>query len=631
MMLRKKSWKTRVLCLALTAVLGLGTFGTAAAAQEAPVDEMAELVSALREARDATAGEGAELAASLAAAMENGTIGEAQAETQDAQEPVYGDAAGEEAPTQGRNVRQSKQGLGELDDWNSAEYYAAAPGVYSSGDMRSQLTARQQEFYDELAGLSVYDVLGLDRTGSEFSYLFETASSVTVEMTGYYDGSNFMPDAASESVERALYSDMCVALEAVREDYPDKIWMTLMKYGYYWETAGDGRYKVAALVYDFDLMGLEQNNLIAGIWTLTENQANNLASVLNGQNYSLAVKLGALYTVLGEANSYNVKNDPVSELFSHWAYSALDGDVDGSNDYFQPVCDGYSKAYKLILDKMNVPCMLPVSDDHMWNNVQMEDGLWYNIDLTWGGDDPQNINYEYFLAGSQTVMSGYNKPFYLLPSHTEANPYRYAYYELDPFVLRFPVKSMDAYNPEKPAATPSFTDVTTDDWCFDEVEEARRLGIIAGDPNGAFRPYAQITRAEIAKALANAMGADLSQYQGQNGGYRDVPVKEWFAPAVAWAQAQGYMLGDKGLFRPYDKITRQEICMVFFNLNGKRDSAGTVPSFGDSAKVADWARRAVNYCAAEDIIRGDTHGNCLPVDNAQRCAVAAIFVRYLTK
>ncbi len=92
------------------------------------------------------------------------------------------------------------------------------------------------------------------------------------------------------------------------------------------------------------------------------------------------------------------------------AYTAaplFGGGQDGK--YF--VCEGYSKAMKILCGKFGIPCVLVAgtgvvssssSGPHMWNYVQMEDGNWYGLDATW--DDQSQIDYSYFLVGSNTAV-----------------------------------------------------------------------------------------------------------------------------------------------------------------------------------------------------------------------------------
>lgn len=58
------------------------------------------------------------------------------------------------------------------------------------------------------------------------------------------------------------------------------------------------------------------------------------------------------------------------------------------------VCEGYAKAFKYLLDGLEIPCILVIGDavnsvgtseKHMWNYVKINDE-WYAVDVTW--DDP---------------------------------------------------------------------------------------------------------------------------------------------------------------------------------------------------------------------------------------------------
>lgn len=81
------------------------------------------------------------------------------------------------------------------------------------------------------------------------------------------------------------------------------------------------------------------------------------------------------------------------------------------------VCEGYAKAFKYILNALDIECILVSgnatnsfgkTESHMWNYVKLND-KWYGVDVTW--DDPiiiggtsssNNIRRDYFLRGSRT-------------------------------------------------------------------------------------------------------------------------------------------------------------------------------------------------------------------------------------
>lgn len=69
------------------------------------------------------------------------------------------------------------------------------------------------------------------------------------------------------------------------------------------------------------------------------------------------------------------------------------------------VCEGYSKSFKILCDRLDIPCALIsgyAGENHMWNYVQMDDGRWYLVDATW--DDQDDMIYDtYFLSYTDTV------------------------------------------------------------------------------------------------------------------------------------------------------------------------------------------------------------------------------------
>ena len=99
-----------------------------------------------------------------------------------------------------------------------------------------------------------------------------------------------------------------------------------------------------------------------------------------------------------------------------------------------PQCDGYAKAVKLVCGELGIPCVLVRSETHMWNNVQMDDGLWYNLDLTWD-DEGEELSYDYFLIGSETVVDG--QAFSQQGDHQEVDVYQLAS-GADPVTLPYP-------------------------------------------------------------------------------------------------------------------------------------------------------------------------------------------------
>lgn len=65
-------------------------------------------------------------------------------------------------------------------------------------------------------------------------------------------------------------------------------------------------------------------------------------------------------------------------------------------DTLSPVCEGYAKSFKVLCDRINVPCITVSSNTHMWNMVLL-DNAWYFVDCTWDDTDTYS-NRNHFLT-----------------------------------------------------------------------------------------------------------------------------------------------------------------------------------------------------------------------------------------
>ena len=115
-------------------------------------------------------------------------------------------------------------------------------------------------------------------------------------------------------------------------------------------------------------------------------------------------KVKAIHDKICSMVTYEDKN--LGNAYYQTPYSLYyDADGDGK---IETVCAGYAKMMKLQCNKYGIPCVLVtgVTDSgeyHMWNYVQMENGVWYAVDATW--DDQSTIMYDFFLVGSETYSS----------------------------------------------------------------------------------------------------------------------------------------------------------------------------------------------------------------------------------
>ncbi len=533
-----------------------------------------------------------------------------QPEGQEAVSPLIEDVESQgEAVDQAQLIEEEAvvgEGLGYVD---AAAFSAGAPSV--DGSMYGRLNTRQRACYDALTAVSVYTILD----DPQHRITLDIEGITGVQMMGWVDNGSFVPaNETARATYMAVQNDMQAAIVALRYDRPDMPWLDGTVSCYTSLSVWGGVGVIKEVSYGFSLIYEETE---ASIRLDMVNAAYRLARQADKEPTTYLKVKAAHDLIANQARYLHVPPCTLSENLSHCAYSALI-----AGDMYEPVCDGYSKAFKMVLDELGIPCVLVSSETHMWNNVKMDDGRWYNVDLTWDDND-SGLKWDYFLIGYATPVSG--QLFNQQASHIELDPFLEA--GLSVGGQHYPSKSPNAYvYLGQDYAPPKYPDVGRDDWFFDDVETVSDLGYFQGDSYGKFNPNKNITRAEFAQVMANIWGIELGGYADKES-FSDVQPEAWYGPVAAWAKESGLMQGDGGRLRPNDPITRQEICVVLYNAMGL-NAQDTGFRFPDDGAIAGWASGQVYACYAAGLIKGDAQGNFNPGKNARRSEAATIFARY---
>ncbi len=154
-------------------------------------------------------------------------------------------------------------------------------------------------------------------------------------------------------------------------------------------------------------------------------------------------------------------------------------------------------------------------------------------------------------------------------------------------------------------------------------------GIIAGYPDGTFRPDQPITRAEFAALLNKAF--DLKPIRAGRK-FKDVPANYWAATVIDKAYRSGFLSGYPGVFGPKQNLIRIQGLVALVNgsklepsgsldLNSVFGDAAQVPSYGQNALIA-----ATQRCIAVSVEYDSSRlpgGNFGPNTVATRADVAA--------
>ena len=183
------------------------------------------------------------------------------------------------------------------------------------------------------------------------------------------------------------------------------------------------------------------------------------------------------------------------------------------------------------------------------------------------------------------------------------------------------------------APTMTFPDVRSGDWYNNAVKFNAEKGYITGYSNGTFGPSNNIQRQDFVLILARIAGADLSAYEGQNGGFSDVQAGAYYASAVAWAKDKGVVTGySADNFGVGTYITREQISLILCRyLNGS--ASGNVDAilnaYSDGGNTSPWAKAGVAWAVENGIIGNSDYLN--PNGNAGRAEVAQIIYNMSNK
>ena len=183
---------------------------------------------------------------------------------------------------------------------------------------------------------------------------------------------------------------------------------------------------------------------------------------------------------------------------------------------------------------------------------------------------------------------------------------------------------------EEPAPTEPFIDVNEGDWFYDAVAYAYENGLMDGVGGNRFAPNSATTRAQLVTILYRmegqpAVSGDLP--------FTDVEAGTWYTNAVGWAAQNGIVNGvGDDTFAPGNDLTREQLVTILYryaetkgyDVSASADLAG----YPDGEEIQAYAREAMAWAVAENIIQGMEDDTLKPAGNASRAQIATILMRF---
>ena len=185
--------------------------------------------------------------------------------------------------------------------------------------------------------------------------------------------------------------------------------------------------------------------------------------------------------------------------------------------------------------------------------------------------------------------------------------------------------------PAPASAQTTFPDVPSSYWASSFIQQLVTRGVIAGFPDGSFRPEEPVTRAQFAAIISKAFNRTAVRQPVQ---FTDIPAGFWAQNAIQTAYTAGFLAGYPGnTFRPSENIPRAQVLVSLANgLNYA--ASGTVDSvlvaYNDAASIPDYARPSIAAATQKQIVVNYPDVKTLnPNQTATRAEVAAFVYQAL--
>jgi uncharacterized surface protein with fasciclin (FAS1) repeats len=155
-------------------------------------------------------------------------------------------------------------------------------------------------------------------------------------------------------------------------------------------------------------------------------------------------------------------------------------------------------------------------------------------------------------------------------------------------------------------APANLTDVSANYWASPFITALAQRNVIAGFPDGSFRPDQPVTRAQFAAMIQRAFNQNPVR-QLSPGGFADVPAGYWAADAIRVAYETGFMSGYPGnQFLPEQQIPKVQAIVAITSGLGltSTEAASTVLNnfYNDAASVPDYAVNSVAAATQSNIV-----------------------------
>ncbi|MGB3655554.1 MAG: S-layer homology domain-containing protein [Rivularia sp. (in: cyanobacteria)] len=180
------------------------------------------------------------------------------------------------------------------------------------------------------------------------------------------------------------------------------------------------------------------------------------------------------------------------------------------------------------------------------------------------------------------------------------------------------------------AQTNGFNDVSSNYWAATFITQLAQRGVIAGFPDGSFRPDAPVTRSQYAAMVRKAFD---KRQERQAINFVDVSSNYWAYSAIQEAYTTGFLSGyPGGVFRPTQNIPREQVLVSLSNGLDyvANNPQATLGYYNDAYNISDYARSPIAAATEKRMVVNYPNTKFLnPKGIATRADVAAYIYQAL--
>jgi len=163
-----------------------------------------------------------------------------------------------------------------------------------------------------------------------------------------------------------------------------------------------------------------------------------------------------------------------------------------------------------------------------------------------------------------------------------------------------------------------FPDVPSDHWAYDEIMACVAARVVAGYPDGYYRPDNEVTRDQmavyVARALVSPSGDAAIPDPEPPPSFSDVPPDHWAYKHIEYAVRQNVVEGyDDGTYLPGMTVDRGQMAVYVARAMVAPGGDAAIPDPVPPATFPDvpdtfWAYKQVEYCVGQGVVKGYDDG-----------------------